>query len=343
MTAKDARRRRIVGRPRRTYLPLEEQRHKPTDYEVTTSALLYYPARGFEVETPVWQHYLKYQRGSALRCADWEAFEDPAHTTYSSYVAARRDQETFLDRLYERPVGKLVPELAPLLGPLSALRFFLHGLQMTSAYVGALSPSGRISVVAAFQAGDELRRIQRVCQWLSRSGMTIAALDALGRELWQQHAAFQPLRRLTEELLVTYDWAEALLGLNGIIKPIFDRLWFAQLAAVAARHGDELLEQTLRSLDEDARWHEAWFVKWSRLVLAGDPQNASFFASTTARLGEQATQAARQLLPVFEPLLGEAPARSRLADQLDVALARHLAAARGSVEATGEGAVDGSV
>lgn len=341
MTAKEARRRRVVGRARRTYLPLEEQRHKPTDYEVTTSALLYYPERGFEVETPVWHHYVKYQRGSALRCADWEAFEDPAHTTYSSYVAARRDQEAFLDRLYERPASRLVPELGPLLGPLSALRFFLHGLQMTSAYVGALAPSGRISVVAAFQAGDELRRIQRVCQWLSRSGISVPELDALGRELWQQHAAFQPLRRLTEELLVTYDWGEALLALNGIIKPIFDRLWFEQLAAVAARHGDEQLAQTLRSLDEDGRWHEAWFIKWSRLALAGDPKNAGFFASTTARLGAQATQAARALLPVFEPLLGDATARSRLADQLDAALARHLAAARG--EGAGEGAVDGSV
>lgn len=331
MTAKEARARRVVGRSRRTYLPLEEQSHKPTDYEVTTSALLYYPERGFEVETPVWQHYVKYQRGSALRCVDWEAFEDPAHTTYSSYVAARRDQEAFLDRLYERPVPELAAGLRPWLGPLSALRFFLHGLQMTSAYVGALSPSGRISVVAAFQAADELRRIQRVCQWLARCGTSIAELDALGRELWQQHAAFQPLRRLTEELLVTYDWAEALIALNGVIKPVFDRLWFEQLATLAAQHDDEHLAQTLRSMAEDARWHEAWFVQWSRLVLSSDPRNASAFSNTTARLGAQATQAARALLAGLEPW-SHGLARPGLADELETALARHLAAARGNVE-----------
>jgi toluene monooxygenase system protein E len=335
MTAKEARARRVVGRARRTYLPLEEQRHKPSDYELTTSALLYYPERGFEVETPVWQHYVKYQRGSALRCADWEAFEDPAHTTYSSYVAARRDQEAFLDRLYERPASKLAAELRPWLGPLSALRFFLHGLQMAAAYVGALSPSGRISVVAAFQAADELRRIQRVCQWLSRSGTSIAELDALGRELWQQHAAFQPLRRLTEELLVTYDWAEALIALNGVIKPIFDRLWFEQLAALALQHDDEL-EQTLSSMAEDARWHEAWFVKWSRLALSSDPQNASVFTHTTARLGDQAKQAARTLLAGLAPW-SDGLAGSSSIDELEAALARHLAAARGNVEeGTGE-------
>jgi toluene monooxygenase system protein E len=336
MTAKEARARRVVGRVRRTYLPLEEQRHKPSDYEVGTSALLYYPARGFEVETPVWQHYLKYQRGSALSCADWEAFEDPAHTTYGSYVAARRDQEAFLDRLYERPAPPLAAGLRSWLGPLSALRFFLHGLQMVSAYVGALAPSGRICVAATFQAADELRRIQRVCQWLARSGTSMAELDALGRELWQQHAAIQPLRRMIEELLVTYDWAEALIGLNGVIKPIFDRLWFEQLATLVAPYDDELLEQTLRSMADDARWHEAWYIEWSRLVLAGDPQNALAVANATTRLGAQATQAARALLAGLAPWSHE-PAHSRLADELEAALARHLAAARGNLdEGTGE-------
>jgi toluene monooxygenase system protein E len=336
MTAKEARARRVVGRARRTYLPLEAQRHKPSDYEVTTSALLYYPERGFEVETPVWQHHVEYQRGSALSSVDWEAFEDPAHTTYSSYVAARRDQEAFLDRLYERPALPLAAGLRPWLGPLSALRFFLHGLQMASAYVGALAPSGRISVVAAFQAADELRRIQRVCQWLARSGTSIAELDALGRELWQKHAGFQPLRRLTEELLVTYDWAVALIGLNGVIKPIFDRLWFEQLATLAAPYDDEPLEQTLRSMAEDTRWHEAWYVKWSRLVLSGDPQNALAVANTTSRLGAQAAQAARVLLAELAPWSHE-PAHSSLADELEAALARHLAAARGNLEeGTGE-------
>jgi toluene monooxygenase system protein E len=338
MTAKRARAQRVSGRARRTYLPLEGQRHKPSDYEVTTTGLLYYPERGFEVETPVWQHYVKYQRGSALRGSDWEAFEDPAHTTYASYVAARRDQEVFLDRLYERPALALAAGLRPWLGPLSALRFFLHGLQMTAAYIGALAPSGRITVAAAFQAADELRRIQRVCQWLSRSGTSIAELDALGRDLWQEHAAFQPLRRLTEELLVTYDWAEALIGLNGVIKPIFDRLWFDQLALLAQLHDDELLEQTLRSMAEDARWHEAWFIQWSHLALAGHPQNTAAFANTAVRLGEQATQAARALLGGLEPW-SDALARPSLADELALELSRHLARAQGTNESTGEAAV----
>lgn len=303
MTAREARSARSAGSARRTYLCLEGQRRKPSDYEITTTGLLYYPSRGFEVETPVWQHYLEHQRGSCLTCPRWESFEDPDHTTYSSYVAKRRDQETFLDRLFERPRAALAPGLRPLLAVLSALRFPLHAQQMTASYVGSMAPSGRITVAALFQAADELRRIQRVCQWLARSERPTAELDALGRELWQQHAGFQPLRRLYEELLVTYDWGEALIGLNGVIKPTFDRVLFEHLALLAKREDDELLEQTLRSLAEDTSWHEAWSAQLLGLVVESEPANLPVLTATLKRFRESTLAALSPLLEALSKLV----------------------------------------
>jgi toluene monooxygenase system protein E len=315
-----------AGHPaRRTYLCLEGSRRKPSDYQVTSTALLYYPARGFEVETPVWRHYVAHQRNGRLRSEHWDEFEDPAHTTYSSYVAERRDQEAFLDRLLERPAAPIAGELRPLLGLVSALRFPLHGQQMAAAYVGALAPSGRITIAAAFQAADEMRRIQRLCQWLSRSGVAAAELDALGRELWQQGPAFQPLRRLVERLLVTYDWGEALIALNGLIKPVFDRLWFEQLVGVAERHHDEVLEKILSSLGDDARWHAAWFIEFSRHAHA-DPANARAFARAVDEARPRLVQAAHALLPAFDELLGGEDQRAHVWRQLESALDAHLSA-----------------
>jgi|GEM_PF-2256580 len=309
---------------RRTYLCLEGTRKKPTDYQVTSTALLYYPTRGFEVETPVWRHYVEHQQKGQLRSENWDAFEDPAHFTYSTYVAERRDQEAFLDRLFERPADAPSAELRPLLGLISALRFPLHGLQMIAAYVGALAPSGRISIASAFQAADELRRIQRMCQWLGRSGVPIVQLDAWGREIWQQNPSFQPLRQLVERLLVTYDWGEALIALNGVLKPIFDRLWFEHLVGVAERHHDEVLEKTLSSLGDDARWHEAWFSDFARLALAGDAGNALAAARVVGEQRPLATRAVQALLPAFDGLLGDEGERAYVWRELDVALEAHL-------------------
>jgi len=335
MKPRELRAARAVGPARRTYSCLEGARKKPTDYQVTTTALLYYPGRGFEVDTPVGRHYQQYQQEGQLRSERWDEVEDPAQFTYSTYVAERRDQEAFLDRLLERPVEPLHSELRPLLGLLSALRFPLHGLQMVAAYVGALAPSGRITVAAALQAADELRRVQRVCQWLARSGVPIAQLDALGREIWQQGPEFQPLRRLVERLLVTYDWGEALVALNGIIKPVMDRLWFEQLVSVAERGRDEVLEKILSSLGDDARWHEAWFVDVSRLALDGEPGNRTAMQRTIAELRPLVAESVHALLPAFGRLFGDHGARAYVWRELDTALQAHLERA-GLVGPSGE-------
>ncbi|HKY36191.1 MAG TPA: hypothetical protein VJN18_09645 [Polyangiaceae bacterium] len=323
MNARQARALRVTGPIRRTYLCLEGQRRKPSDYEITTTALLYYPSRGFEVETPVWQHYLDYQRNGQLRSPCWENFEDPSHTTYSTYVSRRRDQEIFLDRLFDEPAGPLPRPLQPLLGWLSALRFPLHGLQMVAAYVGALAPSGRISVAAAFQSADELRRIQRLCQWLSRSRLSMPELDALGRKLWQQHAGFQPLRRLIEELLVTYDWSEALIGCNAVIKPVFDRLLFGQLPKLAKQHEDEILEQTLKSLGEDGDWHAAWSMQLLRGLREDEPGNAAAISRSIARFRPQLLAATEALLGAGSDFL--AGQQQSMLGELTSALDQHLA------------------
>jgi toluene monooxygenase system protein E len=324
MKPRELRAARATPPARRTYLCLEGARKKPTDYQVTSTALLYYPTRGFEVETPVWRHYVEYQQKGQLRSERWDDFEDPAHFTYSTYVAERRDQEAFLDRLFERPAHATSGELRPLLGLLSALRFPLHGLQMVVAYVGALAPSGRISIAAAFQAADELRRIQRVCQWLGRSGVPIAQLDALGREIWQQSPSFQPLRQLVERLLVTFDWGEALIALNGALKPLFDRLWFEHLVGVAERHHDEVLEKTLSSLGDDARWHESWFSDLARLALASDANNVIAAERVVSEFRPLAARAIQALLPAFDGLLGDEGARAHVWRELDSALEAHL-------------------
>jgi hypothetical protein len=62
MKPRDIRAARATPPARRTYSCLEGARKKPTDYQVTSTALLYYPTRGFEVETPVWRHYVEHQQ-----------------------------------------------------------------------------------------------------------------------------------------------------------------------------------------------------------------------------------------------------------------------------------------
>jgi toluene monooxygenase system protein E len=247
----------------RTYWHLEGRGRVPSAYEIATTKLLYYPDRGFELDTPIARWYERYQRGSRL-AATFASFADPRALTYASYVAEQNERETFVDRLmlsidesgYDRQLDPAW--VATLAAVLPVLRYPGHGLHMLACYVGQMAPEGRLVVTGAFQAMDELRRIQRIAQRMRQLESAHPGFGADAKTCWQVDAAWQPLRRLVERLLMTYDFGEASVATLLVFKPCFDALFMRHFARLAAERGDRLLLELLSSLDLDCRWHAEW-------------------------------------------------------------------------------------
>jgi hypothetical protein len=270
---------------RKTYWHLAGAKRLPSDYEIATSRLLYHVARGgFAVNVPTSEFYARHQKGSQFTSERWDDFADPRATTYTKYVELQRDAESHVSRLlasvedpeYEK---RLATGWAEDFGCiLSPLRFLCHGLQMAAAYVGHMAPSGRISVAALFQCGDEVRRIQRLAYRLAQLARARPEIARDGRAVWQSDPKWQPLRRAVEHLLVAYDWGEALVALNVCLKPVIDDLFLTALAARADQSKDHLDAQILRSLYEDCRWHRAWSDALLTLAFSDRPSNREVVA-----------------------------------------------------------------
>jgi toluene monooxygenase system protein E len=303
-----------MRRPPRTYWHLAELGRVPDDYDIGSSRLLYYPERGFEVTTPIAGFYARYQAGSRLRLPPelGEHFRDPRETTYASYTDVQRRREIFVDGLlaalddgaYDR---RLAPAwLTTLAQVLAPLRFPVHGLQMVAGYLGSMAPASRVVITCAFQAGDEMRRIQRLAYRLRQLQLVHAGFGDDARGRWQSDPMWQPWRRVIEQLLVTYDWGEAFCALALVVKPAFDELFNERLARAAGAHGDEVLEKVLASLGEDAAWQRAWSTALERCLVddaAHGAGNALALAEWRARWTPRVEAAAA----AFAPLLPEVP------------------------------------
>ena len=154
---------------RKTSSRLATSRRVPTEYEIVSTGLHYHYPDGFELaDTPVAGWYLDHREGSRLCSADWGLFADPRRTTYRIYTELQDKKEDVIDGLFrqvdeEDYDDELADEWVNFLnlwyGP---LRFPLHGLQMLAAYIGQMAPSSRVTNCAAFQAADEVRRLQRL-------------------------------------------------------------------------------------------------------------------------------------------------------------------------------------
>lgn len=259
-------------KPIKTWSLLGDVKRVPSTYEVVTSKFHYHfrkePAP-FELdpETPINLWYLKHREGSAVQLDDWEQFRDPARLTYRDYVMLQDRHETYLDHLIDQAeksdsLENISADWLKILSEfMIPLRFPLHVLQMTSLYVGQMAPSSFITNCANFQAADEMRRIQRIAYWTkslaNKFGQELAATE-YARETWESGEAWQPLRMLCEELLVTYDWAESWVALNLAVKPQLDALINWEFAALAQAHDDEFLELMFKEFQVDSERSKNW-------------------------------------------------------------------------------------
>jgi toluene monooxygenase system protein E len=259
----------------RTYWHLQSLGRVPSEYDLATSRLLYYPEHGFAVDTKVSAWYARHQAGSAFRLANWEGFRDPRETTYSSYTALQDRAQVFVDGVYRSAGAAYDRSLAPdWLGSLErvlpVLLYPCHGLQMLSAYVGQMAPAGRVVITSLFQAADEMRRIQTFAY---RTRLLQRRIPTFGREakdVWQRGPEWQPLRRTLETMLVTYDFGEAFVALALALKPRLDRFLSRALGGAARHHDDPVLEKLVFSLAEDSTWHRAWSHELVRHAVRDD-------------------------------------------------------------------------
>lgn len=240
----------------KTYWHLMGQRKVPSDYEIVGSRLHYYPQCGFAVDTPVAEWYRQHQPAAA---PGDEPVRDPQGTTYATYVRRKLEQEIHLDRVCHAP-GQNVPDApARLLWTqlVAPARYPLHGLQMVAAYAGALAPWGRLTVMLAMQAADEMQRVHRLAYRLRQMQAAWPELGATAAAEWEQAPCWQGMRACVERLLVTYDWQESYFALNFVVKPLWEEVLLTQGADLARASGDPVLATLLDCFAEDSGWHAA--------------------------------------------------------------------------------------
>lgn len=289
----------------RTYWHLQGLERKPNDYDIAASKLLYYPARDFEVSTPIARWYERYQRASLLRLPDWDLFRDPRETTYRKYTELQKKRETYVDGLLAsidetQADAQLSSSCIELLeAVLPVLRFPVHGLQMVAAYVGQMAPGGRIVLANLFQSADEIRRIQRIAYRMCQLKSVKADFGAASKTAWEEDDRWQPLREVMERLLVTYDWSEAFVACDLVLKPAFDDVFMIHYGDVLATHGEFAQPRILRSLYEDCRWHEDWAMALAATLVTADAANADFIAEVGERWRGPVTDAIAAVEPVF--------------------------------------------
>ena len=314
----------------KTYWHLLQQRRMPTEYEIVTSKLLCYTGEGytekrFELDVPLKDWYRRYQEESALVCSSWEKFRDPRETTYTKYTGLQREKEIFVDAILDEIEltgydAHLRPAWVHILPRVVApFRYPGHGFQMIASYIGQMAPSGRITIAAALQSADEMRRIQRIAYRIRQLQQIYPGFAADSKILWQTDSIWQPLRQAVEKLLIAYDWAESFVGLNLVLKPLVDEFFMKHVSDLALRDDDYLLGQVFYSLNEDCHWHRQWSESLVRMAIEDDVRNRDIIQTWINQWYPLAARAVHTFARLLEDFLEqiEIPPLQRTEEAID--------------------------
>jgi toluene monooxygenase system protein E len=296
----------------KTFSHLAGTGKKPSDYEISTTNLLYSGGKiELDTSSPVAQWYARNREGSPLQCSDWGQFRDPQEFFYRKYCDQRDRSEVFVDGiLREIDESEFDATLSDgwvdvLRRAYTPLRYALHGLQMTTSYLGSMAPESRIQIPAGFQAADIMRFVQRVAYRCKQLDLSRGGFGSNDQETWERDPIWQPLRECVEQLLLAYDWGECFTALNLVVKPSVDMLFLDHFANLARQNGDAYLAEIHFSLNDDAKWSREWSAELVRVAVADTPANEQVFAEWIDKwtpLAEAAVQGFRYVFEEMAPV-----------------------------------------
>jgi phenol hydroxylase P1 protein len=245
-------------------------------------------------------------RYSALRLADPYSYVDPRQFYYTPYVtnrAALHDEfgktlaylegRELLARMPDAWRGLVESVVVP-------LRHYESGAQMVSVTGARFAYGTSLEQCCTFAAFDRIGN----AQMLSRVGLALGAgtADVLDGE------HLQPLRRLTEELMLVEDWAEGLVAVDRIDSLTYPLLYAGldERALLDGAGAYSLFAQHLTTWFADQRrWLDALVAAWR-----DDPEHGEANREHLARIestwGPRAREAVDALSVVVEDRLGGA-------------------------------------
>jgi phenol hydroxylase P1 protein len=265
------------------------------------------------------------ERFSALRLTDPYSYTDPRQYYYTPYVtqrAALHDEfGKTLGYLEARDLLAKLPEAwhTVLTSVVVPLRHYESGAQLVSVSGARFAYGTSLEQCCTFAAFDRIGNAQMLSRaGIAAGGGTAEALKEAKRQ-WLDGEHLQPLRRLTEEIMVVEDWAEGLLAVDLVDSLVYPLLYqhLDETALLGGAGAYSLVAQHLATWYADQRkWLDALLTCW-----ANDPErgedNRTALTRIAATWADRARDAVASLTEAIDQALPQAPSTTVLGDLAD--------------------------
>ena len=251
------------------------------------------------------------KESTALRHPHWFDFRDPASLWQRPYVRMQAEQERGIERAVEDAARDgAFRDFDPawtrdIVGAhYRVWSFFGYGLFRCFAQAQRETLSDTLGNAYCFAGVDRMRHAQAIVIYLMDLEDQIEGFrDVGGKERWLSDPIYQPLRRLTEELMAIDDWAELAVAVHLTVDPIVTEIGVSEIVRRhGAFHGDSVSPLLIGTTERDRRRNLEWTLELVRMVIAPNipaaGENLELVKRWIAQWTPRAVEAAAALAPI---------------------------------------------
>ncbi len=274
-----------------------------------------------------------YPESTALKAQDWWAYRDPCEEWYRPFV----DRQAAIGLAIEQAIAgakraSMYRHIAPawscfLTDHYALYRYPDYGLFMCQCHVQRDALSDVVSAPTVFQALEKDRHAQDVALYcMELESLLPGYSDETAMTRWMESPAWQPTRRLVEQLLACRDWGEVHLAINLVVEPLVSTLLSRELVLRYAPHyGDSVTPVIEQGVEADREMRQASAKALVSFLLTQDGGNRDTINRWLETWAPRAVEAVAAFAPVFAELDADpqafAAARERLLAQWAALLA----------------------
>lgn len=219
------------------------------------------------------------KRNTAVVMNDWYRLLDPRQYYYGAWTIARSRQQEGAERNFafveKRGVlGNIPADLRSKINfLLLPLRHVEYGANLNNAYISAYGYGVSITQATMMCAMDRLG----IAQYITRIGLVLDNGDTTAlkqaKTVWHDDPAWQGMRELVENMLVTKDWFELFVAQNVVLDSLLYPLVyqsFGDLQSGRGHTGFALLTEFMSDWFEE---HQRWTTQVMKIAAAESEEN----------------------------------------------------------------------
>jgi phenol hydroxylase P1 protein len=242
---------------------------------------------------------------------DWYRLLDPRQYYYGAWTITRSKQQDAAERNFafveKRMMLAAIPAAvrAKIDTTFLPLRHLEYAANLNNAYMSAYGFGVPITQATMMCAMDRLG----IAQYVTRIGLMLDGNSSdslkIAKGAWQTDPVWQPLRELTENMLVTEDWFELFVAQNVVMDGLVYPLMYQSFGNNISAEGNTSFAMLTEFMSEWYDEHVRWTDQVMKIAAAESPANSAQLGRWVEKWKALVTQA---LLPVAQHGLGDGAA-----------------------------------